>query len=140
VLITPIVGQDSGSTVATVSLVLAIETTGLVLGAAAGCAMRDSEGRWFPTASSVIVGGVGGGAAGFGMAYWLISARGIDNDTDNPIASVGLILLGVTGGAFGGGYLSYRLDRWLRPLPGEDLALQPMVEGGGMGVSLTGRF
>ena len=119
--------DDLQATPGNIALVLGLETAGLVGGAMVGCRLLGDEDRWYPTAGSVIVGSVLGGAALGTAGHALVKWRGIDADTDNPVRSSMLMLLAIVGGAAAGGYLGYRLDRYARGAPGEESAVRPLV-------------
>ena len=99
-----------------IALVLGLETGGLVGGTVLMCRLSE-ENRWFPTAASVLLGGVAGGAAGAAFAFWWAQDSGIDRSTDFPVRSVLLLLGATTVGMVGGGYGAFRLDRGIRGRP-----------------------
>ncbi len=123
-----------------VTLILGLETAGMVGGAMLGCRLFGDEDRWFPTAGSIIVGGVVGGAALGGAAHVLIARSGIDSDTDNPIRAALLTLLATTAGAVAGGYLGYRLDRHTRGAPNTNLDSNPWLSLGSEPLSIRFGF
>jgi hypothetical protein len=124
---------DLETTPANVALVLSLETAGLIGGAAAGCAIWGDEGRWFPTAGSVIAGGVAGGTAvGLG-AFAAVTASGLDDDTDAPVVTALILTGAVAAGVVAGGYLGFKLDRALRGAP----HLVPIVGDERVGLALA---
>lgn len=121
------------TTAGNVALVLSLETVGLIGGAAASCAVWGDEGRWFPTAGSVIAGGVAGaGIAGL-AAYGAVAMSGLDSDTDAPVAAALLMLAGTAGGAIAGGWLGLELDRSVRGPP----RVAPIADGERLGLALS---
>lgn len=119
---------DLEATPGNVALILSLETAGLIGGAAASCAIVSDEGRWFPTAGSVIGGGVIGGTAAGLVAFGLVSMSGLGDDTDAPVASALLLTAATAAGIAAGGYLGFAIDRSLRgpprivPIAGPDRA------------------
>lgn len=122
---------------ANVAAILALEWLGMVGGATAACAIWGDEGRWFPTAGSVITGGMLGGGAGLSLAYLVIQAAEIDTNTDNPVASVLIALAGTTLGLVGGGYLGFVVDRALRGPPAGTVSVTPTASASTLGLELT---
>lgn len=123
---------DLDATASNVALVLSLETVGLVGGATVGCAVWGDEGRRFPTAGSVIAGGIAGAGLGALAAFGAIASAGIDSDTDSPMASVLIMVTGTAGGAFAGGWLGLKLDRWLRGPP----LIAPVADGERLGLAV----
>lgn len=120
-----------------VAAILALEWLGMVGGATAACAIWGDEDRWFPTAGSVITGGMVGGGAGMALAYLVVEAAEIDANTDNPVASVMIALTASTLGVLGGGWAGFEVDRALRGPPGGTVSVTPIASPTAIGLELA---
>jgi hypothetical protein len=125
------------------------EGVGAVAGPIAACRLS-KDPRIVPAASFVVLGAAAGGVALGLPTYFVLDSTRPFVDEDGPVFSALTLLMAITGGAFGGGYLGYLVSearepasRWDDPKPASTRSrwsVAPLVAKGAGGLVLGGAF